>query len=103
MPQVIRHSSAWLVSHSSMQLSMNKNPSMAYTLNMAMETVKWDFVVQLVILLDVQVSTSVKKICGVPAVVHIGVWSILPSVPAVLAPERQATYEFECTASSSPF
>jgi hypothetical protein len=44
------------------------------------------YLIHLVILLDVQVSTPVSKVCGVPADMHIGVWSILPSVSAVLAP-----------------
>jgi hypothetical protein len=44
------------------------------------------YLVHLVILLNVQVSTPVSKVFGVPADMHVGVWSILPSVPAVLAP-----------------
>jgi hypothetical protein len=35
--------------------------------------------------------------------VYIGVWSILPSVPAVLAPGWRTTYQCDCPASSSPF
>jgi hypothetical protein len=44
------------------------------------------YLVRLITLLDVQVSAPVSEVHGVPADVYIGVWSILPSVPAVLAP-----------------
>jgi hypothetical protein len=44
------------------------------------------YLVHLAMLLDVQVSPPVTEVHGVPADVYVGVWSILSSVPAVLAP-----------------